>query len=370
MLSNEEGALRSGSACFLRLRGGGGDGGVYPLTHAQQKWMTPSGMGTTGGGCHSNAQKDRASEGTLRLDRASVCAATSKALRAPIAICDMGFLLNKEDVIELMLSKALPPHLSHIKSLKSLHDATLHPNPAFGKVALGHTSGMSEGDDEPPFACPVAMIPLNGRYPFVLIRPTGHVVSQRALTQVGGKLCPVTETPLASADAILSINPSEDERQQLREKLQARKAEGKKSKAKAAAAGEAGGSATATATATATPSHGGAASGSSSSAAAAAGAAAAAAKGGSSQAKATAKGSTGGPMPLPSGSAAAKRPRSEWEAAARGSEAFAQKAASSAAYKSLFISAEDRKKQAEADAKDFCARSIVPTVNNCGFGLG
>ena len=97
---------------LLRLRGGGGDGGVYPLTHAEQKWMTPSAMGTTGGGCHSNMTKDRASEGTLRLDRSSVCAATAKPLRAPIAVCELGYLLNKEDVIELMLSKALPPHLA------------------------------------------------------------------------------------------------------------------------------------------------------------------------------------------------------------------------------------------------------------------
>ena len=50
----------------LRLRGGGGDGGVYPLTHHEMKWMTPSEMGTTGGGCHSNATKDRASEATVR----------------------------------------------------------------------------------------------------------------------------------------------------------------------------------------------------------------------------------------------------------------------------------------------------------------
>ena len=44
----------------FRLRGGGGDGGVYPLTHAEQKWMTPSAMGTTGKGW-SNQAKDKAS---------------------------------------------------------------------------------------------------------------------------------------------------------------------------------------------------------------------------------------------------------------------------------------------------------------------
>lgn len=348
-----------------RLRGGGGDGGVYPLTHAEQKWMTPSGMGTTGGGCHSNMTKDRASEGTLRLDRSSVCAATAKPLRAPIAVDELGYLLNKEDVIELMLSKALPPHLSHIKSLKSLRDATMHPNPAYVAAqkagSLGRSSGKSEDDDEPPFFCPVAMLPLNGRYPFVLIKATGHVVSQRALKQVGGKLCPVTETPLESADATLAINPSEEERNELLEKLQAKRAEGKKGKSKATAAPSA-------AAATAGGSGGSGAEGSTSgvastvSMAAEAGASSGKAKSGKAKAP-----PGGGPMPPP----VAKRPKvGESAAASVGTAAHAQKAASNDVYKSLFISAEDRKKQEKADAANFCARSIVPSVNHSGFGLG
>ena len=170
-----------------------------------------------------NAQKDRATEGTLRLDRSTVCAATAKPLKAPIVVCDLGYLLNKEDVIELMLSKALPPHLSHIKSLKGLHEATLHANPAHSSEA-GHTQGRSEEDEEPPFYCPIATLPLNGRYPFVLIKPTGHVVSQRALKQVGGKVCPVTETKLSGDEAILQINPSEEERKEMQLQLEARKA--------------------------------------------------------------------------------------------------------------------------------------------------
>ena len=44
----------------------------------------------------------------------------------------------------------LPPHLAHIKSLKSLHDATMHVNPAFAAAqkagSLGHSSGKSEDE--------------------------------------------------------------------------------------------------------------------------------------------------------------------------------------------------------------------------------
>ena len=67
------------------------------------------------------------------------------------------------------------------------------------------------------------------------------------------------------------------------------------------------------------------------------------------------------PPPAPSGS---KRPRSEWEAA------VAEKASASSVYKSIFISAEDRKKQEQADAANFCARGIVLSLSRADFGLG
>ena len=67
---------------------------------------------------------------------------------------------------------------------------------------------------------------------------------------------------------------------------------------------------------------------------------------------------------------AAKRSKAEGGAASVGHAAHAQKAEQSEVYKSLFISAEDRKKQEKADAANFCARSIVPSVNHSGFGLG
>ena len=355
----------------LRLRGGGGDGGVYPLTHAEQKWMTPSEMGTSGGGCHSNAQKDRATEGTLRLDRSTVCAATAKPLKAPIVVCDLGYLLNKEDVIELMLSKALPPHLSHIKSLKGLHEATLHANPAHSSEA-GHTQGRSEEDEEPPFYCPIATLPLNGRYPFVLIKPTGHVVSQRALKQVGGKVCPVTETKLSGDEAILQINPSEEERKEMQSQLEARKAAQAEAKKQKKQKGGGGGAEQQQQPAAA------AASGSGS----AADVGTYVYSGGDGEASAKAKGkekakasvaapppkSNGGGGGAPAAHAAAvdgkKRPRSEWE------QAIEKRKDSNDVYKSLFLSKEDRKKQDEANSANFCARGIVPSVNHTGFRLG
>lgn len=347
----------------LRLRGGGGDGGVYPLTHAEMQWMTPSGMGTSGGGCHSNATKDKVTGGTMRFERATVCACSSKPLRAPIAVCDLGYILNKEDVIEYLLGKKLPEHLSHIRSLKGLHDATLHPNPAFVPDSLGHTQGAD--DEASPFSCPVGMLPMNGRYSFVYIKPTKQVVSQRALKQVGGSMCPITEQPLGPEDTI-PINPPDDERKELAERLTQKRALAAEAKRKAK--GESAGSAiNAPATAAETVARAGGGTGSS-----AAGGSAAAEAAAAGSAKAKAKAAVPKPMAAPpsskglgGGGGAGKRPQREWE------KVIETKASSSEVYKSLFISAEERKRLEKSEAANFCARGIVPSLSrSTKFGLG
>ena len=39
-------------------------------------------------------------EAERRLDRSTTCAASSHPLRAPIVVCGLGYLYNKEDLIE------------------------------------------------------------------------------------------------------------------------------------------------------------------------------------------------------------------------------------------------------------------------------
>jgi hypothetical protein len=391
-----------GGSSLLRLRGGGGDGGVYPLTHSELKWMTPSEMGTSGGGCHSNATKDKVSEGSARLDRARVCAASSKALKAPIVVCDLGYLLNKEDVIEHLLAKTLPPHLTHIRSLKNLHDATLHANPAYVPTS-GHVQGAE--DDDPPFYCPISMLPMNGRYPFVYIQPTGHVVSQRAFKQVGSRLCPITERSIGP-DETIPVNPPDDERKALQERLAAKKAlaaeskrrvkEGAEPSSSAAAAASSAGAARDASAATADPSGASVAVAepavarpqkgvdksvsavTTAATTAAAGTAAGRAVGGAlggetkrlgegkrraedggggSSHSAASAGGGGGKRPI-------QRPIREWDRVVQA------KANGSEVYKSLFLTPEERARQEREETAAFCARGIVPSVNRSKFGLG
>lgn len=388
-----------GGSSLLRLRGGGGDGGVYPLTHSELKWMTPSEMGTSGGGCHSNATKDKVSEGSARLDRARVCAASSKALKAPIVVCDLGYLLNKEDVIEHLLAKTLPPHLTHIRSLKNLHDATLHANPAYVPTS-GHVQGAE--DDDPPFYCPISMLPMNGRYPFVYIQPTGHVVSQRAFKQVGSRLCPITERSIGP-DETIPVNPPDDERKALQERLAAKKAlaaeskrrvkEGAEPSSSAAAAASSAGAARDASAATAGPSGASAAVAepavarpqkgvdksvsavTTAATTAAAGTAAGRAVGGAlggetkrlGEGKRRAEDGGGGSSHSAGGGGGKRpvqRPIREWDRVVQA------KANGSEVYKSLFLTPEERARQEREETAAFCARGIVPSVNRSKFGLG
>lgn len=94
----------------MRLRGGGGDGGVYPLTHAELQWMNPNDRGPggrsmssmlridDGGGRSGNMRgqtRDHLTEETLRVDRCSLCAVSQKPLTPPNAVCELGYLYNK-----------------------------------------------------------------------------------------------------------------------------------------------------------------------------------------------------------------------------------------------------------------------------------
>ena len=362
---------------LLRLRGGGGDGGVYPLTHAEMQWMTPSGMGggsrpgaglngTIGGAGYTHQWADRVTEAERRLDRSTTCAASSHPLRAPIVVCGLGYLYNKEDLIEKMLSKTLPAELSHLRSLKDVCDATLHANPAWKPDGEGHRSGADE--DEVPFHCPIASVPMNGRNKFAFLRASGHVVSERALAQLGGKTCPVTEQPLGPDD-VVPLNGTDEQRAELAEKLEAKKAaqkEAKEARRKGKAAAAAAGGAAAGAAASSAAGAGDADDG------AGATAAAAPARPPKDRASAAARAAAAPSVGAAAGKAPAKRGR-EWETApppavggstaAKAAAAVAQKSEASAVYKSMFMTKEDREREAEKDAKNYAARGIPMNLN-------
>lgn len=77
----------------------------------------------------------------------------------------------------------MPRPLAHISSLKHLIDLKLERNPNF-KAGSAPDAGAAP---ESRFHCPVTGLDFNGRFRFVVLRPSGHVVSERAIKQVGGQ---------------------------------------------------------------------------------------------------------------------------------------------------------------------------------------
>ena len=117
--------------------------------------------------------------------RTTLCRLSGELLVAPVVVDDLGRLYNKDALVRALLASksgggnaggdakapaALPPHIS---SLKHVTDAVL---------TLADGEGDGTGDaGAPRFACPVTGAPMAGRARFVLLRPGGLVVAERAL---------------------------------------------------------------------------------------------------------------------------------------------------------------------------------------------
>lgn len=157
-----------------------------------------------------------------RLARWTTCQLSGMPLAPPCVADELGFLFNKDAVLQArrggecrcccrcwhafrqgppprraaldhvapaaprcsqlpqaLLSKAMPRPLGHITSLKCVTELKLE--------AASDSGGAGSGTDGARFACPVTGQALNGKARFVVLRRTGHVVSERALKEVRGR---------------------------------------------------------------------------------------------------------------------------------------------------------------------------------------
>lgn len=205
-----------------RLRGGGGDGGVYPPTAHELKWMSDIGGGSKRsswavlGGSVSRTQFERVPAAVVRFESCSTCALTGEPLRAPVVCCELGMLYNKATLIEALLAKASRPldaRFAHVRSLKDLTAVALHADTDASTQRAQHepaTEAHGCADTKAPFQCPVTKTPFNGGHPFYAVRPSGQVVSERALAMTGWAVCPVTERPLAPPAAPAPAEAAEE----------------------------------------------------------------------------------------------------------------------------------------------------------------
>ncbi|KAF9444795.1 DUF602-domain-containing protein [Macrolepiota fuliginosa MF-IS2] len=166
------------------------------------------------------------------------CALSKRKLQEPVVACALGKLYNKDSIIEYLLDKSAYGDgeiiCGHIKSLKDVKQLTLSPNTTPKADSKG---AADDSTDRAQFVCPFTMKEMNGSQPFVYIWTCGCVFSLAGYKTMSGSssgspkvsegegldLCPQCQKKYSGVDDIISLNPTSDEEERLREKMDHRK---------------------------------------------------------------------------------------------------------------------------------------------------
>jgi len=159
------------------------------------------------------------------------CAISSNRLVEPIVSCELGRLYNKRSVIEYLLDKTSTPNASlcqHIRSLKDVVVLNLTVKSDFCDKKA-QIDGQYIDTQDSKYVCPVVGLEMNGKYKFCYIRSCGCVVSDRALKEVKSDTCHKCNKEYSSDDVIV-INGTDEEMEELRHRMDERRAKAKEMK--------------------------------------------------------------------------------------------------------------------------------------------
>jgi hypothetical protein len=159
------------------------------------------------------------------LARWTRCHLSNERLNEPVVADDLGSLFNKEAIVAALLSRSMPTALAHITSLKQLTQLKLDPVPRRGAGAAAAPAAAKGGGGAPPAAaewqCPVTGLEMNGRARFVVHRPSGVALAERALRDAPAAVEELLGGPWAQEDLIV-VNPAGEELQRAKEALAAK----------------------------------------------------------------------------------------------------------------------------------------------------
>lgn len=156
------------------------------------------------------------------------CALTQERLREPIVMCGLGRLYSKQSVIEQLLDKEteMPDTCKHINSLKDIRDLHLTPNPIYKDE--DKTEGLLDTRSA-PYICKLIGLEMSGKFRFVALWSCGCVFSERALKEIGTKVCSLCQTPFTDDDVVI-LNGTDSEMEEMAGKIEARAASRKANK--------------------------------------------------------------------------------------------------------------------------------------------
>lgn len=175
-------------------------------------------------------EKDRAAapdRRELTLIRTRTCALTNEPLTNGHVVADeLGNLFNKEALFTALMDKSLPVEFSHIRGVKDAVTCDFFQNPSMPSASAGGGAGGGGGgwgtEDASPYACPITQLEMNGRNQFVVLRSTGKVLADKALRELGEAALQEEYGPF-TADDVVRLVPSDEERSVLVARMQARR---------------------------------------------------------------------------------------------------------------------------------------------------
>lgn len=156
------------------------------------------------------------------------CAMTQERLREPIVMCGLGRLYSKQSIIEQLLDKSseMPESCKHIKSMKDIRDLHLTPNPIYKDE--DKTEGLLDTRSA-PYICKLIGLEMSGKFRFIALWSCGCVFSERALKEIGSKVCLICQAPFTDDDVVI-LNGTDSEMEQMATKIELRAAQRKADK--------------------------------------------------------------------------------------------------------------------------------------------
>jgi hypothetical protein len=154
--------------------------------------------------------KTRVSCAAVARAKSKLCALTQEPLDPPVVSCKLGYLYNKEALLNCILKNKLPSEFCHIKSIRNVQDVKLEK------------SGNS-------IICPVTRIEMNGVNPFKLMWDCGCLLSGKALEEIPSQSCLACGKEIGQ---VVTIGQTKEEQKRLRKSwgIKVSKKEGKSEK--------------------------------------------------------------------------------------------------------------------------------------------
>lgn len=216
----------------LRLLGGGADGGTAATN---RKYLRAANLG------NGKIEKSRTDEENQRSEELTTCALSGAPLIAPICADKLGYLYNKDAVINyLLMDKTVrsanknASKFTHIRKLLGKNASVVVCNftaaPEASSSSSTSTSSTSSSEtknddssssdmDESSTAlrviCPVTLRPMNQKNPFVIVWKTGQVYSKQAIRELpeacglikghGEIIIPLAPTPIQREELLSKI---------------------------------------------------------------------------------------------------------------------------------------------------------------------